>query len=111
MTIHLFGATSSPSCASFCLRQTAKEFGKYYDPQISEIVFENFCVDNYLISFESEQRAVEVVHDLRALLLKGGFNLRKWLSTNKWYDRRFNKMLFPVEFIFGSKTSHSYFAV
>ena len=82
MTVHLFGAKSSPSCASFCLRQTAKEFGKYYDPQISEIVFKNFYVDDCLISVESEQRAVEVVHDLRALLLKGGFNLRKWLSTS-----------------------------
>ena len=83
MTVHLFGAKSYPSCASFCLRQTAKEFGKYYDPQISEIVFENFYVHDCLISVESEQRAVEVVHDLRALLLKGGFNLRKLVAVDK----------------------------
>ena len=83
MTVHLFRAKSSPSCASFCLRQTAKEFGKYYDPQIFEIVFKNFYVNDCLISFESEQRTVEVVHDLRALLLKRSFNLRKWLSTSK----------------------------
>ena len=82
MTVHLFGAKSSPSCASFCLRQTAKEFGKYFDPQIFEILFKNFYVDDCLISVESEQRAVEVAHDLRALLLKEGFNLRKWLSTS-----------------------------
>ena len=82
MTVHLFSAKSSPSCASFCLRQTAKEFAKYYDPQISEIVFKNFYVDNCLISVKSEQCAVKVVHDLRALLLKAGFNLRKWLSTS-----------------------------
>ena len=46
-------------------------------------MFKNFYVDDCLISVESEQRAVEVVHDLRALLLKGGFNRRKWLSTSK----------------------------
>ena len=45
-------------------------------------MFKNFYLDDCLISVESEQRAVEVVHDLRALLLKGGFNLRKWLSTS-----------------------------
>ena len=27
MKVHPFGARSSPSCASYCLRQTAKEFG------------------------------------------------------------------------------------
>ena len=45
-------------------------------------MFKNFYVDDCLISVKSEQRAVEVVHDLRALLLKGGFKLRKWLSTS-----------------------------
>ena len=50
MTVHLFGAKTFPSCASFCLRQTAKEFGKYFDSQISEIVFKNFYVYDSLIN-------------------------------------------------------------
>ena len=57
MTILLFGAKSSSSCTFFCPCQTAKKFGKYFDPQISEIVFKNFYVDNCLISVESKQRA------------------------------------------------------
>ena len=45
-------------------------------------MFKNFYVNDCLISVESEQCAVEVVRDLLALLLKGGFYLRKWLSTS-----------------------------
>ena len=36
MTVHLFGAKCSPSCASFCLRETAREFRKLYDPHVAE---------------------------------------------------------------------------
>ena len=82
MTVHLFGAKSSPSCASFCLRQTAKEFGRHFDPFISEIVHKNFYVDDCLVSVKNEKTAIEVVQQLSALLLKGGFKLRKWMSTN-----------------------------
>ena len=42
MTIHLFEAKSSLSCASFCLRATAKEFGKHFDSQISRLVLETY---------------------------------------------------------------------
>ena len=38
MKVHLFGAKSSPSCATFCLRETAREFGKFFDPIIAETV-------------------------------------------------------------------------
>ena len=45
MKVHLFGAKSSPSCAAFCLLQTAKEFGKYFDPNVTEVVKRNFYVE------------------------------------------------------------------
>ena len=35
MIVHPFGATSSPSCANFCLKQTAREFGHLYPSMIS----------------------------------------------------------------------------
>ena len=53
MLVHLFGATSSPSCANFCLRHTANEFGHLYHPTISKVVDRNFYVDDCLISFPS----------------------------------------------------------
>ena len=82
MTMHLFGAKSSPSCATFCLRQTAKEFGKYFDPCVAAIVLNNFYVDDCLFCVENEEVAISIVNNLCLLLLKGGFKLTKWLSTS-----------------------------
>ena len=44
MMVHLFGATSSQSCAAFSLRQTAHDYGSEFDPDISNAVHHNFCV-------------------------------------------------------------------
>ena len=82
MTVHLFGAKSSPSCATFCLRQTAEKFGKYCDPCVAAIVLNNFYVDDCLFSIETEEVAISIVNNLRSLLLKGGFKLTKRLSTS-----------------------------
>ena len=83
MKVHPFGARSSPSCASYCLRQTAKEFGKYFDPEIREIVRRNFYVDDCLVSVEDETHAAKEVKDFRSLLAYGGFKLTKWLSNSE----------------------------
>ena len=82
MAVHLFGAKSSPSCASFCLRQTAKEFGKYFDPAVTDLVLYNFYVDDCLFSVENEDKAINILKKLKSLLKKGGFNLTKWLSNS-----------------------------
>ena len=42
MKVHLFGATSSPSCAVFTLRQTPKEYGKFFPPNVAETVLKSF---------------------------------------------------------------------
>ena len=82
MTVHIFGAKSSPSCATFCLRQTAREFGKFYDPWLVNMVLNNFYVDDCLISVNATEDAITMVKNLRSLLAKGGFRLTKWLSTS-----------------------------
>ena len=83
MNVYLFGATSSPTCASFCLRQVAREFGHMHQPLTSEIVKHNFYVDNCLFSCESETEVVNLVQDLMKMLSRAGFRLRKWLSNSK----------------------------
>ncbi len=35
MVKHVFGATSSPSCANFCLKKTASTFGGEFDKEVS----------------------------------------------------------------------------
>ncbi|XP_077973538.1 uncharacterized protein LOC144428324 [Styela clava] len=83
MTVHLFGAPSSPSCAAFCLLQTAKDFGAEYDSKILEIVKRDFYVDDCLSSCKNDNDAVSTVMQLRSLLSKGGFKLTKWMSNSK----------------------------
>ena len=44
MTVHLFGATSSPSCANYALHQTVEDNREYFDPSICQAVERNFSV-------------------------------------------------------------------
>ena len=82
MQVHLFGATSSPSCASYCLRRVVVDFGNQHLPIVSQIVKNNFYVDDCLMSFSSAIKAIEVMKDLTQMLEKGGFHLTKWLTNN-----------------------------
>ena len=82
MLIHLFGATSSPSCASFALRQTAEDNKNYFDPVTVETVQRNFYVDDCLKSVETEEEANELQEELRLLLSQGGFHLTKFMSNS-----------------------------
>ena len=83
MQVHLFGATSSPSCATFCLRQTATDFGNQFNPEISSIIQQNFYVDDCLCSTSDPKRAKIIVKQLTELLGKGGFRLTKWLTNHR----------------------------
>ena len=83
MKVHLFGATSSPSCAGFCLRKTAKDNKKYYGPEVAETVMRNFYVDDCLKSAPDEESAVKLASQLIEMLKRGGFKLTKWLSNSR----------------------------
>ena len=83
MKVHLFGATSSPSCAAFALRLTAKEYSKFFPPNVAETVLKSFYVDDLLTSANSVETAVTLIHHLRNLMQKGGFKLTKWISSSK----------------------------
>ena len=81
MTVHLFGAKNSLSCASCCLRETARKFGKHYDGKITELVYKNVYVNDCLVSVDSTGHVIKVVENLRQLFSKEGFKLGKWLSS------------------------------
>lgn len=83
MLVHLFGAVSSPSCANFALRQTAKDNKNMFHPNIISTVENNFYVDDCLKSLSSEQEAVQLVRELTSLCQKGGFRLTKWVSNSR----------------------------
>ena len=82
MLVHLFGATSSPACATFALHKTAEDHKLQFDEQVSTAVFCNFYVDDCLKSVPTEEEAVRLVLQLTELLKLGGFRMTKWVSNN-----------------------------
>ena len=50
MVKHLFGATSSPSCANFCLQKTALTYQEEFDPNTIQTVMRNMYVDDLIKS-------------------------------------------------------------
>ena len=83
MLVHLFGGTSSPSCANFALRKTATENQADFDKATVDTVLNNFYVDDCLKSMPTVQYAIEPTSQLREMLDRGGFRLTKWISNSK----------------------------
>ena len=83
MLLHLFGSTSSPSCASFCLRKTAWDNTGDFGHQVIDTVLKNFYVDDCLKTVSSKAVAVQLRIDLCHLLSRGGFRVTKWLCIDK----------------------------
>ena len=83
MTVHLFGAASSPSCACFSLRQAAEMFGSDFSKQAREAVNNGFYVDDLLISVASVEVARMLAHEMTSMLAKAGFTLTKWISNHE----------------------------
>lgn len=83
MEVHLFGATSSPSCTSYALRRCAEDNKNSFDAAIVDTVLHNFYVDDCLRSVASKQEAVKLYQDLNAICQTGGFRLTKWMTNNQ----------------------------
>lgn len=82
MLLHLFGATSSPSCSNFTLLKTAEDEGKF-NSEVINIVKRHFYVDDCLKSTPTVSSAIPLAQDLRDLLKKGSFHLTKWTSNSR----------------------------
>ena len=83
MTVHPFGAVSSPFCANYALRQTACRYGSQFPPTVTTSVTDSFYVDDFLRSFDDVDSAIEHMRQLTNLLKLGGFRLTKWLSNSR----------------------------
>ncbi|XP_068735424.1 uncharacterized protein [Montipora capricornis] len=83
MEVHLFGSTSSPSCANFCIRKTAQYNIGNFSHQVIDTVLKNFYVDDCLKSVQSSCAAIYLRSQLCELRQKGGFRLTKWSCNSK----------------------------
>ena len=66
---HIFGAKSSPTWANYALQQCAKLFGMEH-PIASQVVMDNFHVDDMIRSVHTTEQASEVMYELKSLLAK-----------------------------------------
>ena len=83
MKAHLFGSTSSPSCANFALRKTATDFEGHFSEEVINTVLRNVYVDDWLKSVRTTGEAISLVSDIQAVLKEGGFHISKWVSNNR----------------------------
>lgn len=83
MTVHLFGATSSPSCAAYALRKTGDDNQSECSSEVLQSITQNFYVDDYLKSSGTPQEASRIIEELTTLCLKGGFRMEKWISNSR----------------------------
>lgn len=83
MSVHLFGATSSPGCANFTLKRTADDFEELFGSEPATFVKKDFYVDDGLKSVPSATEASALIKSTKSLLAKGGFNLHKFISNSK----------------------------
>lgn len=83
MQVHLFGATSSPSCAAYALKRTASDNAGKFPDKVVDTVYRNFYVDDCLKSVATEEMASKLAADLQSLMKIGGFRLTKWISNSR----------------------------
>ncbi|CAC5406218.1 unnamed protein product [Mytilus coruscus] len=86
MTVHLFVATSSPSCCNYALQYTAEKFKDEFDTKMTDTVTKNMYVDDCLSSVDEEEKAVSLIKDVTKLCSKGGFNLTKWMTIKLFWN-------------------------
>ena len=82
MTVHLFGAGSSPGCSNFALKRTSEDGEKESAAGAAETLKKNFYVDDALKSVPTERDAIELVQAVKEMCAKGGFNLLKFVSNS-----------------------------
>ena len=81
-TRHVFGATSSPTCANYALHQVAKD-NAVNDENLVKAVQRNFYMDDFLKSVRIPQEAIEIYQKVRDILIKGWFKLTKWITSDE----------------------------
>lgn len=77
-----FGTSSAPYLAVKSLMQVAVDEGKDF-PLAAPRVRQDFYMDDLMSGCQSESEAIEVYHQMKALLSKGGFDLQKWSSNSQ----------------------------
>ncbi|XP_076038296.1 uncharacterized protein LOC143023594 [Oratosquilla oratoria] len=82
MTSHPFGTSYSPSIANYALKQVVQDHSSQFHTSVCEIVFNNFYVDDLLVSSNETEELIDNSVNVIDLCSKGGFNLTKFNSNS-----------------------------
>ena len=82
MTVHLFGATSSPAVATFGLRKLADDH-KDISHDAAEFLKNDFYVDDGVTSVATKEKAKSLIQEATEICNKGNVRLHKFLSNHK----------------------------
>ena len=96
LTVHVFGATSSPSVANFALRETVKD-NPSYGNDVKNSVLRNFYVDDYLCCTDNVEQATELVISVTELVSKGGFEITGFVSNSEELLNNLSEMGFAKD--------------
>ncbi|XP_033103148.1 uncharacterized protein LOC117105953 [Anneissia japonica] len=83
MSVHLFGAVSSPGCANFGLKRAADDGEETFGSSAAQFVREDFYVDDGLKSVPTEQEAIKLIDSTTKLCAKAGLTLHKWITNSR----------------------------
>ncbi|GFY73444.1 integrase catalytic domain-containing protein [Trichonephila inaurata madagascariensis] len=86
LTTVTYGTSCAPYLSTRTLTQLALDERERY-PLASFATLHHFYVDDLLSGAATEKEAVELVWQLKEMMRKGGFNLRKWQSNVKHGDQ------------------------
>ena len=70
MTVHLFGATSSPGCANFGFKQIAEDYQDVFGQKATEVICHDFYVDDGLKPVSSVNEAINLIDNTRSMCAK-----------------------------------------
>ena len=82
MKVHLFGATSSPGCASYGFKHMASQEREAHPPA-AQFITHDFYVDDGLASVESAEQAKDLIQGAREICKQGGLRLHKFISNDR----------------------------
>lgn len=86
LTVHVFGATYSPSVANFSLLQTVEDNQTFSD--YSKLAVQrNSYVDDFLYSAESVEKAANILMETKEFISTAGFNLTDIVTNSEQLSR------------------------
>ena len=83
MTVHLFGAASSPGCSNFGLKKTAADNECEFGSDAANFIRKDFYVDDGLKSVATVSEATSLIENTKSICARGGMRLHKFISNSK----------------------------